>query len=305
MKLEIRMSGAGKCQRALSAELLNVEPAPSPAWLEQAAEEGHLHERAVKQKLVAEGIIVYDDQLEIRIERDQYVLVGHIDGKVIDIGGKYPMLLEVKSMSEGEFGRWMRGRWDAFNTYATQVSLYMKGTNLKECLYYVKNRNTGYPDRATISAPRDADLFLAQLDVAVHYVLGAQSLIAAEYDPASIECRRCRYRNLCVPESKIPDEITKKDLDTYVELWRTGKAKADEGDAQMETAKIRFKEILQMLETEKITHNKLSISTIHRRNETWDAKFLKEILSSEQVDKALKVTEISYARIIDLNEKYK
>lgn len=305
MKLEIRMSGAGKCKRAMSAELLNLEATPAPPWLEEAAEEGKLHEWAVKKKLAEEGYLVFDDQLEIRIDRDQYTLVGHIDGKVIDVGGKHPMLLEIKSMSEGEFGRWMRGRWDAFNTYATQVSLYMRGTNLSECMYYVKNRNTGHPDRAVISAPIDVDLFLAQLDVAIQYIVSSKSLILEEYDPASIECRRCRYRKLCIPESKIPDDVTKKDLDVFVELWRIGKAKADEGDAQMETAKIRFKEILQMLEMEKIVHNKLSISTIHRRNETWNAKFLKEILTPEQVEQSLKVTEVSYSRIIDLNERYK
>jgi hypothetical protein len=305
MKLEIRMSGVGKCKRALSAELLNMEATPSPAWLEQAAEEGHLHEYAVKKKLAEEGYIVSDDQLKIRIDRDQYVLVGHIDGKVTDIGGKYPMLLEIKSMSEGEFGRWMRGRWEAFNTYATQVSLYMRGTGLNECMYYVKNRNTGYADRAIISAPIDVDLFLAQLDVAIQYVQSSKSLILEEFDPASIDCRRCRYRILCIPESKIPDEITKKDLDAFVELWRDGKAKADEGDAQMETAKVRFKEILGMLETEKLIHNKLSISTIHRKNESWNGKILKEFLTPEQIEQVLKITEVSYARIIDLNERYK
>jgi hypothetical protein len=300
------MSGAGKCKRALSAELLGIKPVAAPVWLAQAAEEGHLHEWAAKQKLTKEDMIVFDEQLEISIKRDQYTLVGHIDGKVIDVGGKHAMLLEIKSMSQGEFDRWMRGRWEAFETYAAQVSLYMRGTGLDECLYYVKNRNSGYVDQAIMSVPRDVDLILAQLDVAVQYVIATQSLVLAEYDPTSIECRRCGFRDeLCLPEIKSLDHNTNMELDAFVELWRAGKAKSDEGGIQMETAKVRFKEILQLLETEKMIHNKLSISTIHRRNESWDSKFLKEILMPEQIEKALKITEVEYARIMDLKEKYK
>ena len=303
----IRMSGAGKCKRALSAELLGMKPAAAPAFLKRAGKEGKLHEWAVKKQLQEEeDMIVYDEQLEVVIKRDQYILTGHIDGKVLDVGGKIPKLLEIKSMSEGEFYRWLRGRWEGFETYAAQVSLYMKGLSLDECLYYVKNRNTGDVDRAIIASPRDAELILAQIDVAVHWVLNSKTLITAEFDPSSIDCKRCFYRDqICALETKIPDEVTKKDLDDHAELWRAGKIKADEGELQMEIAKTRFKEILQILETDKITHNHLSIITVHRHNESWNSKFLKEILTPEQLDAVLKTSDSEYVRCLDLNERRK
>lgn len=305
--LVIRMSGAGKCKRALSAELLGMKPAPAPAFLKRAAKEGKLHEWAIKKELQEEeDMIVYDEQLEVVIKRDQYVLTGHIDGKVLDVGGKIPKLLEIKSMSEGEYYRWLRGRWEAFETYAAQASLYMKGLGLDECLYYVKNRNTGDVDRAVMGPPRDAELIMSQIDVAVQWVLSTKTLIAADFDPASIDCKRCFYRDqICLPEEKIPDDITRKDLDVHVHLWRAGKAKVDEGETQMEIAKVRFKEILKILETDKLNHNKLSITTIHRHNEAWNGKYLKAVLSTEQVNEALKITDVEYIRIMDINERYK
>ena len=49
-KIQFRMSSAGKCPRALSAELLGYQAEEKPSWLEQAANEGNWHEKRIKDE---------------------------------------------------------------------------------------------------------------------------------------------------------------------------------------------------------------------------------------------------------------
>src|SRR3972149_4120415 len=139
-----RMSSAGKCARALSAERLNFPAEQVPEWLEIAAREGNKHEEWIKEELTTEGFNIYDEQIEVILEYPAFTLIGHIDGKTRD-AGNYRLnnrLLEIKTMSQYEFDRWMKGRFIEFPAYAAQITCYMKATELTGVLYLVKNRSS-------------------------------------------------------------------------------------------------------------------------------------------------------------------
>ena len=54
----IRASAIGKCSRALWASLNEISPVAPTERLEDIFQEGHLHERAVKELLESEGAIM-------------------------------------------------------------------------------------------------------------------------------------------------------------------------------------------------------------------------------------------------------
>lgn len=194
-KTIFRMSSAGKCPRALSAELLGYESEPKPDWLMTAANEGNWHETRLKQELVAQDYQVFDEQLEVALENNYVELTGHIDGKVYT-PDKVMQLLEIKSMSQFEFDRWMKGNFTAFPQYLDQVTCYMVATGLEECLYVVKNRSSGYVDRRVIKQmPGYIDAIISMLTEVANSV-EKKELFPAEFDVQNIECRRCEYKAL-------------------------------------------------------------------------------------------------------------
>jgi len=110
--LTFRASESGKCPRALTAKYLDYEAIPAPDWLERSAKEGKWHEERIIAELVAEGYEVSESQFECFRRFPEFVLTGHIDGIASKDGVEY--LLEIKSMSQFEFDRWMRGNFIEF-----------------------------------------------------------------------------------------------------------------------------------------------------------------------------------------------
>lgn len=213
----IRMSESGKCARALSAKLLGYEPTPAPTWLETSANEGIWHEMRIKAELVEQGYSPEQYQDEYVLDFPSFHLVGHIDGIVTEDGewsayaSNKPMplskLLEIKSMSQFEFDRWMRGNFKEFPQYASQITCYMEATGLAECLYIVKNRNNGYEDRRVLTEkPMHMTKIIGHLTDVTNHILGNQ-LVPKDFDPQSLECRRCEYKHLCIPEPIVPEPV--------------------------------------------------------------------------------------------------
>jgi hypothetical protein len=149
----ISMSQSGKCARALWAMRTKVVGEDKPSWLDDAAEEGNLHEPIIKNKLRKLGWEIIEGGeckkcqngrkgIHVDFTYKDVFFVGHMDGIARRDGKTY--VLEVKSMSQFEFDRWMRGKWEEFPDYAAQLTCYMKAENNYNALYAVKNRNTGY-----------------------------------------------------------------------------------------------------------------------------------------------------------------
>lgn len=146
-----RASAAGKCSRALWASLAEITPSSVSERLETIFAEGHLHEEAMKNYLDERGTPVKEAQgdVELWIVPGKVVVVGHVDG-FVDVGGK--RVWENKALARSSFDKWVKHRFDEYEDYAWQISVYMLAT---ECgaLYTVKRRDDGLVDEFLIDDP--------------------------------------------------------------------------------------------------------------------------------------------------------
>ena len=295
-----RMSSVGHCVRALSAERLNLSHKPAPDWLERAANEGKKHELWIKEELAAVNQEVFDDQLELKLEYPDFMLVGHIDGK-IRVNGNV-QLLEIKSMSEYEFNRWMRGKFEEFPSYAAQIACYMKGTSLLECMYLVKNRSSGYIDKAVINEPPASfDEIIATLEMIEETVTNGV-LVDTEYLPESLQCKRCNYKEHCIPEpteyKAIPEEL----LTEATVCWRKSKDLEAEAKTLADHSKPEFLKQTEASGQKKWRFNELTINKIDvRESVTYPKAELLKVFTEEQLRPASQIKlPYSFLRIDDL-----
>jgi len=288
-KITFRMSSAGKCPRALSAGLLGYEAQPVPAFVMQAAEEGNWHEGRIIQSL-EDNSIVYDRQLEVSLEYPSFILVGHIDGKIKNIPYEHnknapeEKLLEIKTMSQFEFDRWMKGRFTVFPNYADQATVYMEATGLSECLYIVKNRSSGYEDRQVLTEqPSFMTEIIGKLTDVTNHVMGNE-LVPREPDINSIECRRCNFKDLCIPE---PDKLTIIEAQVLLDItnnWRTGKSLVKQGQSIIDETKKALEEHTRATGINKWSFNKLAMQLIQVKEG--------EVSYTRKASEYLKITDL-------------
>lgn len=163
-----RASSIGLCPNALALSRLGFAPSPRSEMLERTAEEGDLHEAAVKKKLESFGLVISKEQEEVEVSVRKgaapIIVRAHLDaghvvvpwgqakakellhgyiGKMTDISPG-PAILEVKSMSKARFQAWNRKKWGdpQFDSYAWQAAVLMHATG-KQLLYAVKCRDDG------------------------------------------------------------------------------------------------------------------------------------------------------------------
>jgi len=296
------MSSVGYCPRALSAQRLGYPVEPAPDWLERAAEEGNKHEEWIVEEL-RKTLVVFHQQKEVRLGYPNFIMVGHIDGKVQDRDLQRPeQLLEIKSMSQYEFDRWMRGKFNEFPSYAAQITCYMKGTELSECLYLVKNRSSGYIDRAVLKeTPANINEIIAKLEI-VEECVAKQELVEAEYLPESLQCRRCFYKSLCLSSPTEYIEVTENLLLEASEMWRTGSLMENEGNQLVKRAKEVFRNQTEATGQKKWRFNELSINKIEvKESVTYPKAGLLKIFTEEELKSASEIKlPYSYLRIDDL-----
>lgn len=149
-----RASGSGACVRYLVASALGYEDQrgkKTDDLLERSAEEGNLHERAIIEKLEAEGWEISGAQDEINLQVIPGVFLrGHREGLMTK--GEVTQLFEAKSMSTKQFTKWQNNKFDSFDNYAYQISGYMEAHPGLDVEYIVKRREDGYTTRMTIPA---------------------------------------------------------------------------------------------------------------------------------------------------------
>ena len=211
-KLIIRMSSSGHCIRALTAELSGKYEdiaRPEPVWLAESATEGNMHEQWIKNQLFKDGFSVFDEQLELKIEQPEFILLGHIDGKCQNMREDVKNiieLLEIKSMSQFEFQRWQKGKFDEFPYYASQLACYVTATELNDVRYIVKNRSSGYKDINLLNGltlngkPYQIKEVYDRCNL-VAYHIEHNTLPEVEYDGSSLQCRRCAFDKLCITDT--------------------------------------------------------------------------------------------------------
>ena len=308
-----RMSSCAQCPRRLGYKPLDYPALPFPAWLETSAEEGHWHELRIINELKQGkiGIPGYGlvpwftdaQQKEYEIEYPSFILRGHIEGIASTPPYIDPHLLEVKSMSPFEFDRWMRGRWLEFPSYADQLTAYMEATGLKEALYIVKNRSTGYKDIQIITEPPSSFNTIVARLAQIEWFAQTSELYQKEFDPNNWECKRCEYRNHCMPPLPVLAEDQEKQLAEAVDKWREGKTLAIEGSILMDAAKVTLRGYTELTPTQKIVFNQLAVSIYAVHTVKYLREDVEKLLSPDVLKGIAKITDSSSCRIDDLAKK--
>jgi hypothetical protein len=303
-KITFRMSSAGKCPRALSAQYLDYEAKPAPEWLARAAYEGRMHENIIIEDLTIEGYNIDSRQQELVLDYPEFTLTGHIDGIIYSLSSEGAKLLEIKTMSQFEFNRWMRGKFSEFPQYEAQLACYLTATALPEALYLVKNRNTGSIYRNTYALSSLVPTFntvLERLGKAAESI-NKDELVPATFDPQSVECKRCNYQKLCITEPSAT-EVDLPALDKAVETWREGKELSDRGKALTDEARVILNEYARKFDAKRFVHNKLSVQLINQHRVSYDKKLLEQHVSSTILDYTKVEKDIETIRITDLEDK--
>lgn len=156
-KVIYRASSLGMCVRALVAiahggyeEALGKDRAD---LLDRTSIEGEFHEGAVRAKLEHQGWKIHSTQDVVEIPVIKGVVIrGHTDGIVSSSSDEPSLLLEVKSMSNKRFDRWIKTGFEGFLKYAYQISAYMQATPDLDVIYIAKRREDGFENRQIIKA---------------------------------------------------------------------------------------------------------------------------------------------------------
>lgn len=316
----IRMSSAGKCPRAMSAELLGYskESLETPKFLELAAEEGREHESIMKRKLMQEGYTVEScsvcpicaknlgevrEGIHVELHFELFDMIGHMDARLHRLMDSQRGC-ELKSKSQYEFDRWKKEGWQGFYHEAGQIACYMEAEQHDEWVYWIKNRNTGYIDKfLLIEPPMPLEFFLDRITQAI-IASKENRLATADFDPSNIVCRRCSFSKLCIPELENLPEATKLAMDKACQDWRAGVKLSGQGELLQEQAKEIFWSFNQ--DKPKYRYNGLNITKFESfSGAKYDAKVLEDTFDLEQLLPALKDREKTWKMRITDTQKDK
>jgi len=130
-------------------------------------------------------------------------------------------------------------------------------------------------------------------------------LFPAEFDIMSIECRRCEYKNLCIPEPTELDKATKEQLDKAVEDIRLGNRLVAEGKEFYDKGKAILKNHTKASNLRKWTYNNLAILLVNvKENVTYPKEALLAKYGEQELADIAKVKEAyDYLRLDDLEAK--
>ena len=298
------MSECGHCPRQLTYKYLNYPAAEIPLWLTTSANEGKLHEGWLLDQLRAADIAVYGEQDYLSIDTSLFLLEGHIDAYENDHGAE--RVVECKTMSQGEYQRWSTQGLEAFPQYAAQITAYMTASGLP-CRLIVKNRNTGTTHGLD---PRDGGYFFSTTPLVmadILYTLGlvAQSIQAgklykgAQFDPDSLECKRCRYAVLCTPPPPVLPEAQEAELRQAVADYRVAKAVADAAGETIDRVRNLLKQYTESSPTHSVMFDDLVAKVYPVRFVSYPKAEVEALLDKETLQRIAKVTERMDLRITD------
>ncbi len=307
-----RMSSAGYCPKRLSAMLLGKPETAPPSWLATAAEEGNWHEQRIKGELRELGCEVIDEQKELSFVCSDFTLLGHIDGrvrlsqKVLDsplfevcsdskVDLDLFMLLEVKTFSFLEHQRWLKGMFEAFPNYKAQSDCYLDALGLDSKTYATKDRSGGtrhlYITKDEVSSVPGV---IEKLTTVVQCATEGE-LASAEFDPMSIECRRCQYRaTLCSPAKVV---VTDAKVIEAAADYLEGSAMKKLGNELTDSAKDILVAFAQQNNTIRWDAGPYSVGYSHYPRESISIKRLEGIMPREQFDEAISVSEIDRVHV--------
>lgn len=308
-----RMSQSGFCQKRLSAMLLGSPEAAVPSWLQMAAEEGNWHEQRMKQELRELGCEIVDEQRELSVDYASFTLVGHIDALVMlsrtvldssafevhldpEVDLSLFMLLEVKTFGFLEHQRWLKGMFEAYPQYEAQKACYMHTLGLDAAAYAVKDRSGGARRLYIMREGRSsiADI-IEKLGTVVWYATEGE-LAPAEFDPTSIECRRCQYRATLCSSTKVV--VTDVKVIEAAADYLEGSTMRKLGDDLAQSAKEVLVGFAQQNNVIRWNAGPYSVSYSHYPRESISIKRLGAIMPREAFEEAISVSEVDRVRVV-------
>ena len=314
------MSGCGGCPRKLSAEWLGYIPTPMPDFVTRSADEGKMHELWITQDLRNRGYIIGNEQLEISIETPKYILLGHIEFTIIwpfDKPDDYlhlepfkEYLAEIKSGSMYEFQRWMKGRFIEFPNYEGQITAYWEETkclfDLSGIVYLYKDRSGGYLDKQVLNhAPGDFNLIRAKLD-AIAMSVANDVLYEADFDPSSIECKRCNFRDqICLVNKEQLDPATEEVLIKATDMCREGKALIKQGEDFFKEGRDILANHVEAVSPDKkyiLNVNNMNIARFNVKRVSYPKDAIESAFAPEIYKPLQKVSEYWQTNITDLRK---
>lgn len=314
------MSQAGYCPRRLTAQITrNPGVLQAPPWLKLAAEEGRVHEWLIKEDLRYNGCAVKGEEELKVLETENFILRGKIDGRVqltpdmlrddryeihsdfdireFDFDLFYP--LEIKSMSFFEYQRWRKGAFDEFPHYAMQLACYVEEEPHKVVIYIVKDRSGGTRQLHLLkNLPASFNEVEQNLNRAC-----VEGLAEAEYDPYSMQCKRCEARRLCKPDAPEVDDSEMEDLLRNFYLVHSNIKTLEDSE---KVTKLR---IIQFLKDNKLPKFKAgryyaALSSFPR--ETISIKGLQGLgMIRDDFEGAIKTTDVDRLTVMNLEEDFK
>lgn len=206
-----RASSVGRSLRCLSAARQGYDPLPPPDYLVEAAEAGNRYELIAKTRLRSMGYVVAGEQGEIDYRVSDTALIrGHLDAAhCLSPGDETSRILEVKSMSQRVFDKWLSYGFERFPEYAAQVTSYMYAQAQRrgregylEAVYAVINRATDDMDVRIITEP-PADI--SQIE---QKVLLVENFAELQQLPVCTGSQyQCDYNYLCDKNEIVFEEV--------------------------------------------------------------------------------------------------
>jgi hypothetical protein len=315
------MSSAGSCRRVLSAERLGVPPVTmsdtTQNRLEMAAEEGKWHEKRILEELAQEfdkvesGVCLECEPnpdgsprqgVHVEIEQDTFKLVGHLDGRLEKDG--VARGLEIKSMSQREFDRWVDDRWEAFPQYAGQLACYFVASHLPVFEYVVKNRNNGYKDRHTALSMDFIPTYYNIIEniKKVEDLATSNQLCEAEFNPDSVECQRCSYKHLCIKPAEI-NTVDEMVLNKAIESWREGKRLGERGKAMVDSATEIIFEYAKAQPERRLLYNGIVATVCNYSRKSYPEVRLMAKFGADALKDVVEISQSQYCRITDTASK--
>lgn len=258
----IRNSKVGACPREIWAYWKGMESA-SPGFSVRSntedgsiqsdpMEEGHLHEAAIKAKLIQRGwkLDGFESEFILNIGPDCCV-VGHADmGSAICPETGIDYIGEIKTMGKDAMADFIENGWDRFPTYPVQLSVAMIATG-KPGIIWIKNRDNG-----RILAPiifNDPPVSRVEI---MRKVMLIRACVNSDQMPSCGVWRKnspwCRFTQLHNDDQNdLSDAVVRPDLESlileYQELGKTNRTIGEDEDGNEIKQKSRREELKDLI----------------------------------------------------------
>ena len=305
----IRASRAGSCPRQLYYQAWGTGGLPPWEGMERAFAEGNLHEESILEWAVNNipggPWLLSGEQKELQIDG---WLPGHIDG--LAHNGNQTILLEAKCLARRAFQELReRGVRESHPQYYTQMQLYMFGLNeipvaVSDAYIIVRNKETPRTrlwDHHYERVPFDASFarkVIHNMEVLVDNIQDRNIPDRSYHPDNDWNCRPpwCSYSLLCYPDWR-KDKPEALPLDEAASVVEEYMALDDEIKSLSKQRDELKAQISALAEKGAFRAGGWQVSYTERRREAFDTKAARDVLSTEDLARLLKVTTFNQLTI--------